>query len=79
MIYKSIVCLFFILLLVNCTEDKPNSKEVCLLTAVSINSLNERDKRDLEAGRITESQYQGFVASRNATIPMICSFMFLEN
>ncbi|WP_167881900.1 hypothetical protein [Leptospira jelokensis] len=78
MIYKSIVRLFFILLFVNCTSDKPNSKEVCLLTVVTINSLNERDKGDLEAGRISESQYQRFVANRNTTIPMICTFMFLE-
>ncbi|TGL98776.1 hypothetical protein EHQ70_04225 [Leptospira congkakensis] len=77
--YNLIIFTLIFLLFSNCTSDKPNAKEVCLLTAVSINSLNERDKRDLEAGRITESQYQTFVANRNTTIPMICSFMFLED
>ncbi|TGL90708.1 hypothetical protein EHQ68_04600 [Leptospira congkakensis] len=79
---KSIVLIFYLvcmLSLTHCTEDKPNSKEVCLLTVVSINSLNERDKRDLEAGKITESQYQTFVANRNTTTAGIRSFMFLEN
>lgn len=64
---------------IDCTADKSNSKEVCLLTVVTINSLNERDKRDLDAGRITESQYQSFVASRNTTTSLMCSFIFLED
>ncbi|MCW7483328.1 hypothetical protein [Leptospira kanakyensis] len=77
--YKSILYSLLLILFSHCTADKPNSKEVCLLTVVSINSLNERDKRDLEAGRITESQYQTFVTNRNTMMAGICSFMFLEN
>lgn len=77
--YKQIIYLMLFLTFSHCTEDKPNSKEVCLLTVISINSLNERDKMDLEAGRITESQYQTFVVNRNTTTPLLCSFMFLEN
>lgn len=77
--YKQIIFSLLIFAFTHCTEDKPNSKEVCLLTVVSINSLNERDKRDLEAGRITETQYQNFVTNRNATTGGICSLMFLEN
>ncbi|MCW7470513.1 hypothetical protein [Leptospira kanakyensis] len=77
--YKPILYSLLLILFFHCTADKPNSKEVCLLTVVSINSLNERDKRDLEAGRITESQYQSFVANRNTTTSLMCSFMFLEN